>query len=138
MTDEIQRIGVDFDGTLVRWTGRRFVDYEPDKIGEPIPEMVDRVRQWLMQGHDVVIFTARVHPSYLLGAEIARCAIEEWCQNIFGVILEVTCQKDPKMRQIWDDIAISVEKDTGRILTEGIEETRVDDGSDSLGSLIPE
>lgn len=136
--DEHRRIGVDFDGTLVRWTGRRFVDYEPDKIGEPIPEMVARVKQWLLNGYDVVIFTARVHPSYLLGSEIARSAIEEWCEKTFGVILEITCMKDPKMSQIWDDIAVSVEKDTGRVLTEGFSTSKVEDGSDSLGSLIPE
>ena len=49
-------IGVDLDGTLARYE-----QYEgPMSIGEPIPEMVDRVKAWLAAGREVRIFTARV------------------------------------------------------------------------------
>jgi hypothetical protein len=42
--------------------------------------------------------------------------------------------KDPAMTQIFDDRAITVEKDTGRILTMGYEDEK--DIPDALGSLL--
>jgi len=129
---EVERIGVDFDGTLVEWTE----GYVPDKIGPSIPDMVDRVKKWLRQGHEVVIFTARVHPKHEDEEEIARKAIRRWCQGTFGVILEVTCMKDYRMTKIYDDIAISVEQNTGRILTEGVAEEDEKEDADALGSLL--
>jgi hypothetical protein len=134
--DDFQRIGVDFDGTLAKWYGKAFVDYVPDKIGDPIPEMIERVKGWLAQGHDVVIFTARVHSFYLLDAEIARNAIEQWCQEQFGQILEVTCEKDPRMTQIWDDRAVSVEKDTGRVMTIGFMDEDLDYEPDEKSVMV--
>jgi hypothetical protein len=49
-------VGVDLDGTLATyntWEG-------PEHIGEPIPEMVERVKAWRRDGRAVRIFTARV------------------------------------------------------------------------------
>ena len=132
---ELKRIGVDLDGTLAKW----FEDYVPDKIGEPIPEMVARVKRWLGCGHDVVILTARVHPGdseeRRQEAEVSRAAIQKWCLEMFGRELEVTCMKDPMMIQIWDDRAVTVEQDTGRILTEGICDEEIDQ-PDALGELL--
>src|SRR5690349_18780615 len=48
-------IGVDLDGTLAEYHGWKGVEH----IGPPIPEMVARVKQWLAEGRDVRIFTAR-------------------------------------------------------------------------------
>ena len=48
-------IGVDLDGTLAKygsWNG--------GQIGDPIPLMVERVKQWIAEGVEVRIFTARV------------------------------------------------------------------------------
>jgi hypothetical protein len=131
----IERIGVDLDGTLVKWYGTSSAEYVPDKLGEPIVEMVNRVKVWLSKGYEVVIFTARAHPAHTVDADIAKMAIRKWCRETFGVELEITCMKDPMMTRIYDDRAITVEKDTGRILTIGYE----DDGPeipDSLGSLL--
>jgi hypothetical protein len=49
-------IGVDLDGTLAfhgEWLGHTY-------IGKPVPLMLDRVKQWLSQGTEVRIVTARV------------------------------------------------------------------------------
>lgn len=133
-TEQSDVIAVDLDGTLVKWYGIEIVDYVPDKLGEPIPKMIARVKRWLAQGKEVVIFTARVHPSHDNDAELARKAIQAFCVEHFGVVLDVTCMKDPRMKEIWDDRVVTVEKDTGRILTEGIVDE--EDDPDSLGAFI--
>ena len=138
--NDIIRIGVDLDGTLARYDGLEWTDYDPAKIGPPIPEMVERVRRWLAKGHDVVIFTARVCVG--IGghnqkeADISRGAIESFCMEQFGKVLEVTCVKDSRMKELWDDKAVSIERDTGRILTIGIAEREEAEEPDSLGSLL--
>jgi DNA ligase D-like protein (predicted 3'-phosphoesterase) len=98
-------IGVDLDGTLAKyekWEG-------PGAIGNPIDKMVKRVRRWLAEGKTVKIFTAR-----MAGDDgTARRAIRKWCKDHIGQELEVTNRKDPHCVQIWDDRAVSVEKNTG-------------------------
>lgn len=49
-------IGVDLDGTLAYYDGWKGEHH----IGDPIPEMLDRVKGWLEQGYEVRIVTARV------------------------------------------------------------------------------
>jgi len=51
-------IGVDFDGTLAQYG----TWVSADHCGEPIAPMVERVRRWMALGHEVRIFTARIHP----------------------------------------------------------------------------
>lgn len=116
-------IGVDFDGTLAHYT-----TWEgPDVLGEPIPAMVERVRRWLDAGLDVRIFTARVAPSTIAEMEPtvrARKAIQAWCEKHIGQSLPVTCIKDMAMRELYDDRAVAVEMNTGRLLsssTRGLE-----------------
>ena len=58
---EKKMIGVDLDGTLAYWD-TPMDQYDPMIIGSPIHAMVERVKIWLEQGHEVVIFTARVYP----------------------------------------------------------------------------
>lgn len=103
-------IGVDLDGTLAlhdKWQGVQH-------IGEPIPAMVERVRGWLAEGREVRILTARVsHPE---DADAARGHVEEWCIRHLGQRLPVTCIKDWEMHVLYDDRAIQVEKNTGRII----------------------
>jgi hypothetical protein len=86
------KIAVDCDGTLAQWNDND-PNYEPGKIGEPITAMVERVKQWLDEGVEVVIFTARVHPNSGEDAEVARKAIQAWTLEVFGRELEVTCMK---------------------------------------------
>jgi len=101
-------IGVDLDGTLAkydRWRG-------PEHIGEPVSIMVLRVKNWLKAGRDVRIFTARiVGPN----AYIAKRVIERWCKRYIGVILPITNRKDQNMEILFDDKAVHVGLNTGRI-----------------------
>lgn len=128
-------IGVDLDGTLAHYDGWK----GPAVIGEPIPSMVERVKRWLAEGHEVRVFTARAWPFYkpvLPGEslmtrladgdfdrqEFARAqeaatavrAIHAWCAEHLGVALAVTCVKDYAMVELWDDRAVQVVANTGR------------------------
>lgn len=99
-------IGVDFDGTLAEYGKTPF-----EVLGDPIPSMVQRVKDWLAQGENVKIFTARVsHPDT---ANHARIQITQWCIEHIGIALEVTCIKDFAMIELWDDRAIQVIHNTG-------------------------
>src|SRR5579859_1990771 len=97
-------IGVDLDGTLAQYDHWRGIDH----IGTPIPKMHSRVMQWLDEGKDVSIFTARVAN----GPE-AIGYIEAWCQYWLGRRLPVTNVKDMKMYELWDDRAVQVIKNAG-------------------------
>lgn len=107
-------IGVDLDGTLaVDLPGR----FEPGKIGAPVPLMLARVQRWLAQGKDVRIMTARVSHDGTnerrYYAQQARHAIEQWCEHHLGRKLPITNEKDFMMRELWDDRAVQVTKNTG-------------------------
>jgi hypothetical protein len=112
-------IGVDLDRTLAYYD--ELVDEYT--IGEPIPEMVYRVVDWLVQGKRVKIFTARVSTEGR-GADWSLdqviYAIQDWTEKHIGQRLEVTCIKDRGCREIWDDRAIGVIPNTG-IRTDGEE-----------------
>jgi hypothetical protein len=101
-------IGVDLDGTLAG-----YAKFDGVNIGEPIPLMIKRVKDWLAEGKKVKIFTARVaHDEN----DEHRRAIEKWCEKHIGQKLEVTCIKDFGMKELWDDRAIRVQKNTGKRL----------------------
>jgi len=105
-------IGVDLDGTLARhdeWKGHTH-------IGKPVPLMLDRVRNWIAQGIEVRIFTARV-ASTSFGREEARAAVKKWSKEHIGVELEVTSEKDYSMLELWDDRCVPIEFNTGKIKT---------------------
>lgn len=110
-------IAVDLDGTLAHYEGWKGTEH----IGAPIPAMLERVKAWLADGQDVRIFTARISEgagSRGMEAYHARRAIEAWCVEHLGAALEVTNVKDFKMRELWDDRAITVEQNTGRVIGE--------------------
>ena len=108
-------IGVDLDGTLAEYDGYQGAGH----IGEPIPEMVERVREWLAEGRDVRILTARVSSEQTdEDREEAKLAIEDWCFRVFGRVLPVQSEKDHFMSALWDDRAVQVESNTGRVLGE--------------------
>ncbi len=119
-------IGVDLDGTLAHYDGWKGVDH----IGEPVPAMLARVKQWLAEGHDVRIFTARVcisaryaavAPSTCMedGSRSARgwCVItayiNAWLEKHLGRTLPITNEKDLAMVQLWDDRCVQVVPNTG-------------------------
>src|SRR5207247_10917803 len=92
--------------------------WQPTDIGRAIPAMVCRVKVWLGLGLEVRILTARANPiDHLPGrALLAKQAVEDWCRIVFGRALPVTHEKDYKMRWLFDDRAIQVEANTGRII----------------------
>jgi hypothetical protein len=99
-------IGVDLDGTLAEYAGWQ----GPMHIGKPIPKMLGRVKEWLEEGKEVRVFTARVaedpHGEW-------KRLIEEWCRYHLGQTLPVTNVKDYGMIELWDDRAIQVIANTG-------------------------
>ena len=107
-------IGVDLDGTLAHSHN----DGAIGSIGEPIHSMVERVIGWIKENIEVRIVTARVS-SNLPPEErqAATDAIREWCWTHIGHYLVVTSEKDYGMLELWDDRAISIEHNTGKVLT---------------------
>ena len=97
-------IGVDLDGTLAEYHGWQ----GPEHIGEPVPSMVERVKQWLSEGREVRIFTARA-----ADGAYSHEYIEKWCEEHIGQKLPVTCMKDYGMIELWDDRAVAVVPNTG-------------------------
>ena len=108
---------VDLDGTLAHygsWKGS-------DHIGDPIPAMLARVRNWLKAGDEVKIFTARASVPDQIPP------IKTWLRKhqIFKVIdgmntdevIDVVNWKDFSTTEIYDDRAVTVELNTGRILS---------------------
>ena len=107
-------IGVDLDGTLAVEDEWRGIEH----IGEPIPRMVERVKALIAEGHDVRIFTARA--SRLQSDEertLAIRCVEAWCETHLGKRLPVTNEKDHRLKFFYDDRAITVEFNTGNILS---------------------
>lgn len=119
-----QWIWVDLDGTLAHF--KEMVEWD-GSIGDPIPEMVQRVKRWLAAGMDVRIMTARV--AAVDGITDGPRAVDEqqrlvraWCLEHIGVELPVTAQKDYYMQELWDDRVVQVVPNTGRPLRDLIEE----------------
>lgn len=115
-------IGVDLDGTLAKYASGSTID----TIGEPVPLMVARVKDWRSRGIEVRIFTARVGAcgasnsdgvcdSNDFAAE-QRDLIGRWCLRHLGEVLPITATKDFMMVELWDDRAIRVEMNTGRAI----------------------
>lgn len=105
-------IGVDLDSTLAyydKWRGS-------DHIGEPIKEMVDRVKAWQKQGREVRIFTART----ITNESIKR--ILDWAVSHGMAPMLVTNVKDRDMDELWDDRAVQVIKNKGTTLQQRVEQ----------------
>ena len=103
---------VDFDRTLATYESW---EKNGPSLGEPIPAMVDRVKYWIAMGEDVRIFTARAAKNNpRLEADTEK--IKAWCAEHVGKILPVQNWKDFTTVAIWDDLAFSVESNTGRLV----------------------
>jgi hypothetical protein len=96
---------VDLDGTLAQHDDS--AEYDPAKIGAPVPKMLERVKGWLDKGDDVSIFTARVHEPG------AYPHIKKWLREQGLPDLEVTNKKQPKFTRFHDDKATGYTKNTG-------------------------
>lgn len=125
MAERLQRpgawLGVDLDGTLAYDDGC----IAEDHIGEPVPLMLQRVKDMLSAGYDVRIFTARVDGGLValdMGLVDAHRykdtdritnVIQDWTEKHLGVRLPVTCKKDFGMVALYDDRAIQIIPNTG-------------------------
>jgi len=113
VSDTDEWIGVDLDRTLAEYTLPKGLNV----IGDPIPRMAARVRDWIEQGKDIRIMTARVSLSVYrpTQSDIYRTelAIADWTEKHFGVRLSATCIKNHGMIELWDDRAIQVHPNTG-------------------------
>ncbi|WOO42485.1 hypothetical protein [Rubellicoccus peritrichatus] len=97
-------IGVDLDGTLSVHTE----DIDIHKIGPPVRTMVARVQDWIGQGYVVKILTARAS----LPEGIPP--VKKWLKENGLPELEVTCEKDLHMIELWDDRGVQVIANTGQ------------------------
>jgi len=104
-------IGVDLDGTLAYYTSSQGLT-----IGEPIEPMLSRVKAWIAQGIPVKIFTARASGRQWgsAGALEQMILVQDWLERNGLPRLEITCEKDYLMVELWDDRAVRVETNTGR------------------------
>jgi hypothetical protein len=104
-------VAVDLDGTLARYHGWKGHTH----IGSPIQPMVDFVRRQLSLGTEVRIFTARLDMPEPDRSECIE-AIDRWCLEHLGTVLKVTNVKTFDMIVLYDDRAIQVEPNTGKLV----------------------
>lgn len=97
-------IGVDLDGTLAEITGST-----GKRIGKPVQPMLDRVKRWLANGKAVNIMTARK----LDQGQVEE--LERWLKRYGIEKCGITNSKDPDMLELWDDNALRVERNTGKL-----------------------
>lgn len=115
-------IGVDLDGTLAHYD--KWVQW--NVIGSVIEPMKQRIVQWLAEGKEVRIFTARVafasDKCYVTNTVFTReqitDVIQTWLEANGLPRLRVTHEKDFRMIELWDDRCIQVIPNTGRSLAE--------------------
>lgn len=105
-------VGFDLDGTLAKYDGWKGHQH----IGAPIPNMI-RLLKAISADYEVRIFTARASGEESSERSQSIQAIEAWCLKHIGRILPITCVKDYRMVTLYDDRAIQVEFNTGRIVT---------------------
>lgn len=96
---------VDLDGTLAKYG-----DWKAGYIGEPIEPMMQRVRNWIEMGETVKIFTARA------GDPDEVKAVKTWLKENGLPDLEVTNIKGFDGLEFWDDRAVTIQFNTGKIL----------------------
>lgn len=105
MQDQTGWTGFDLDGTLAYYTG----EHHNYRIGPPIPEMLERLRNLLNSGARVKIFTARATVPQQIPL------VKEWLRQQGLPDLEVTNIKDFSCIEFYDDRAIEVIPNTGRL-----------------------
>ncbi|MBS3648731.1 hypothetical protein KEU06_08825 [Pseudaminobacter sp. 19-2017] len=101
-------IGVDFDRTLAVYNGWKGYNH----LGEPIMPMVDRIKRWLANGVEVRIFTARWCD--VENRQTLQTLMHAWLAKLDIPPLKITNEKDFDTIEIWDDIAVGVEPNTGQ------------------------
>lgn len=105
-------IAVDWDGTLVEYNGYKGAGV----FGPPIPAMVSRIKVWLAEGREVLIFTSRVSVEHDPNRMLVECkAIDAALRRMGLPLLQITANKYIRISEFWDDRAVNVLKNTGRL-----------------------
>lgn len=108
-------IGFDLDRTLAHYTLE-----QKELIGEPIIPILDLIKKLIHEGKDVRIFTARANiVSYNGDTQLLEYhlnMIREWCLVHIGKVLPITCAKDFNTEKIYDDIAVHVVPNNGKLV----------------------
>ncbi len=103
-SDPSSWIGVGLDGTLAHSEGA----IDPAIIGEPVADMAARVRDWVKRGHTVKVFTPRATEA--TGVTL----VEQWLRDHDLPALEVVCEKDLHMLELWDSRTVQVIANSGK------------------------
>ena len=113
--------GCDLDGTLCRYAGW----VSEHDMGEPVPRMIERIKEHLSNGEEVRIVTARVSPNQGRSKSTIEAVIntiQDWTEKHLGVRLAVTCEKDFEMIWLYDDRCKQVIPNTGILLEDIIKQ----------------
>lgn len=102
-------IGFDFDGTIA-----------VEHTFEPVIPMVNRMRQYLKDGYEVRILTARANDAH--GIQL----VKNWLKKHKFPNLVVTNKKDYQMIVLYDDRARQVIQNTGVVVGEEDDFTKRD------------
>jgi hypothetical protein len=104
LEDDQQVIACDFDGVLAKTVKGKF---SKDKIGEPVPAMVKKIKDAIARKSKVVIFTARAAEKENIPP------IKKWLKDHDLPALEISNEKLPEYTSFWDDRARKVNRDKG-------------------------
>lgn len=104
-------VGVDLDGTLAEYTG----EHNELVIGPPIQPMLSKIHQLLDDGLEVKIFTARIACEEPYRTTVYY-RIKKWLKEIGLEHLEITNIKDGYMVELYDDRAVQVEWNSGKVV----------------------
>lgn len=113
MSNTKKTIAVDFDGTLADDSRVKYPE-----CGPPVWRMVERVRRWIAEGHEVVLFTARLAEKDVHRERNQVKRLTEWLDlygihNTDGTVIAMTAWKLPKFDEFWDDNAVRVARNLG-------------------------
>lgn len=119
----IYGFGFDLDGVLAHYEENQEYKYGITYIGAPIPEMIEllinEVNRGRTEGYTVKIFTARANRSdYSYVSQYFEMikAIDRFCLENFGVTLAITPCKDKYLIKFYDDKAVQVIINEGKII----------------------
>lgn len=77
--------------------------------------LIAKLLHWL--GKKIKIMTARVAPrTGKDDSEKARGYVEKWCEKNLGFVPDITYVKDASMVALFDDRAVAVQPNTGKVL----------------------
>lgn len=101
-------IALDFDKTLAYHES----SWGISRVGEPIPSMLKKVKEWVAKGYKITIFTARLSHD-LVQSKAQERLIKDFLAKNDLPDFDVTSTKKPYFSHIIDDRAYHVFPNTG-------------------------